>query len=60
MAVCHPEAGVRDIQKNIYRLSRAQEHGVLPHQIGLWFAIPGQDQKAPGSVDMEGMVHGMI
>src|SRR5919199_4806103 len=60
VAVRHPEPAIRDVQQDVHGLARAHEHGVLPYKVGLRLAIPGQDEEAASSVDVEGVVHRVI
>ena len=35
VAVGHPQARVGDVEQDVYGLTRAHQHGVLPDQVGL-------------------------
>ena len=60
VAVRHPHAGVGDVEQDVDDLAGPHEHGVLPHQVGLELAVAGEDQEAPGAVDVEGVVHRVV
>ena len=60
VAVRHPQPGVGDVQQDVDGLARAQQHGVLPHEIGFRPPVPGQDEEAAGSVDVERVVHRVV
>src|ERR687897_3025606 len=57
VAVRHPGAGIRNVQEDVDRLPGSDEHRVLPDQIRLLDAVPSEDQKPPGAVNMEGVGH---
>ena len=60
VAVRHPQAGVGDVEQDVDGLAGANEHGVLPGQVGFGDPVSGEDEEAAGAVDVEGVVHGMV
>jgi hypothetical protein len=60
VTVRHPQTGVADVEQDVDGLAGAQQHGVLPHQIRLRFAVPGEDEEASGPVDVERVVHRVV
>ena len=60
MAVRHPQAGVGDVEQDVHGLAIADQHRVLPDQVGLGHPVAGQHQEAPGPVQVEGVLHGMV
>src|SRR4029453_17360572 len=42
------------------RLAGADEHCVLPHQVRFDRPVTGEDQKPAGTVEVEGVMHGMV
>ena len=60
VAVRHPQPGIGDVQQDVDGLARAQQHGVLPHQVRLRLAVPGQDEEPAGAVDVERVVHRVV
>src|SRR5215207_2141098 len=60
MAVGHPQPRVGDVEQDVHHLAGADQHGVLPDQVGLGHPVAGQDQEPPGAVQVEGVVHGVI
>ena len=60
VAVRHPQAGVADVVQDVHGLACADEHRVLPHQVRLDSPVAGQDQEPPCTVEVEGVMHGMV
>jgi hypothetical protein len=56
VAVRHPDPAIRDVEQDVDGLAGAHENGVLPDEILLARAVAGEDDEAPGAVDVEGMV----
>ena len=57
VAVRHPQAGVGDVEQDVDGLAGADQHGVLPHQVGLGHAVAGEHQEPAGAVQVERVVH---
>src|SRR4051794_1165050 len=60
VAVRHPAAGVGDVEEDVDGLPGPDEYGVLPDEVRLDDFIAGEDQEAPGPVDVERVRHGMV
>jgi hypothetical protein len=46
VAVRHPQPGIGDVQQDVHRFPRPQEHGVLPDEVLLGLLVPCEDEEA--------------
>src|SRR5215210_1658829 len=60
MAMRHPDAGVRDVEKNVDSLAGPHQHRVLPDKVLLGGPVACEDDEAAGTVDVERMVHRVV
>src|SRR5687768_2745395 len=60
VAVRHPATGIADVEKDVNRLARADEHGVLPDEVRLGGTVTRKDEKAPGTMNVERVWHRVI
>src|SRR5918994_3049813 len=60
VTVRHPGAGIGDVQEDVHRFSGPHQHRVLPDEIRLVDAVPGEDQEPSCAVHMEWVRHGMV
>src|SRR3954462_91202 len=60
VAVCHPQSWIGDVEQDVHGLSRSNQNGVLPHEVGLRLAVTREHQEASSSVHVERMVHRMV
>ena len=52
--------GLVTSKQNVHGLAIADQHRVLPDQVGLGHPVAGQHQEPPGAVQVEGVLHGMV
>jgi carboxypeptidase PM20D1 len=60
VAMRHPHSRIRHVEQQIDRLSRGDQHRVLPHQIRFRDTVSRQDQEPTRAMDVKWMVHRMI
>src|SRR5436190_21308313 len=56
VAVRHPAAGVRDLEHDVHAFAGADQHGVLPHQVVLLYAVAVEDMAATRALQVERVV----
>ena len=54
------QSGLCQLEQDVDGLARPHQHGVVPHEVAVRFAIAFEHEEAPDTAYMEGVVHRVV